>query len=541
MTKIFSLVLSLFVTLTTAFASESVVIATVNGDEITTDMMANELAHIHSTQSEQVHRSDFSVDRLLQRMINDRLLIQDAYDLGINEEKDVVDAVHWFRETSAYQMLLDDIAPKDITVSDEELLAAFEKYYRRAMLRMICVLDSSLSCAIADSIHEGVSMASLSRRYAIDRFKDLGGDAGVTALYDIPEDLASKLEATPQGELVGPMFLWDTWTVVRAEGFLPDEAIYDSVKTILRRQILIDKGAQIRRALIAREGADIPVWVDSAAVDEIPYLALSGKDPKAVPVMRVGKSRELLATDLKNKFIHRTVGQATREKHEAVWEVVDEQYQVMMLKEIAKKKSYVDDPRLDKDAGAFRDSMMLVTYLRSVIAPTIKIRDEEIKQYYDSHPDDFYGTGRVRVGILTRETLGEAQGDYEKLLAGADFSWMAKQFSTDEFKDRGGLRDWIKTSQFPRDIAAQLDTLAIGGYLPPMSGDQGFVVIKLVDREPGERMTLDEVRAGIRSRLESQKQYAAIDATVSELRVDSDIKINEDALHLLQVSGPQGK
>jgi parvulin-like peptidyl-prolyl isomerase len=539
MTKIFSLILLLWVS--QAFATDPVVVATVNGDQITTDMMANEIARIHSVQTEQVSRSGFSVDRLLQRLINDRLLIQDAYALGINEERDVVDAVHWFRETSAYQMLLEDITPKDIKVSDEELREAFNKYYRRAMLRLICVVDSSLSASIADSIHSGVSMASLSARYAIDKYKSLGGDAGVFPLYDIPEDLAERIESVPQGELVGPMFLWDTWTVVRADAFLPpDETMYDSVKVILQKQIMIDKGAQMRRATIAREAADIPVWADSSAVNEIPALVAAGQDPKAEPVLRVGQTRELLASDLKNKFIHRTVGQSNRDKHDAVWEVFDEQYQVMMLKEIAKKKSYIDDPRLDKDAEAFRDSMMLVTYLRSVVAPTIKISDAEIKEFYDANPNEFFDAGRVRVAIITRETLAEAQADYDKLLTGADFAWMAKQYSTDEYKDRGGVRDWATMSEFPREIAAQIDTLAIGGYLPPLSGDEGFVVIKLIEREQGRRLSLDVVKPGIRTKLESKKQYAAIDATITELRADSEIKINEDVLHSLQVSGPQG-
>lgn len=533
------LLLALVVTNDLARAEESAVIATVNGDEITVEMMATELERIHSAQSGEVHRSDFSLDVLLQKLINNRLILHDAYDLGIDQEKTVVDAVHWFRETSAYQMLMEDIQPKDWNVPEDELRAGFERYYRRVMLRLICVIDSSLSAAIADSIDSGVSMASLATRHAIDKFKNLGGDAGVFPLYDIPEDLSKQLETAVPGDLFGPMFLWNTWTVVRAEAFLPpDEAIYDSVKSLLRKQILIDKGTVFRKDFIAQEGASIPVWIDSAAVDSIPIRMALSIDESKRPVLRVGSKRELSASDLKNKYVHRIVGRSDRDNSKVLWETLDEQFQVMMLKEIAGRKDYVEDPRLDPEANTFRDSMMVVQYLQSVIGPTVKVTDAEIKTFFDSNPDRFLAPGRVRVAIITRATLEEAQADYEKILAGADFTWIAKQFSIDEFKDRGGLRDWASTTQFPLEMANQLQTMDIGTCFPPLEGSEGFVVVRLVEREPGTRKSLADATPSIQSFLEQQKQIEAIDKMIADLRANAEIEINEQAVRELQVSGP---
>lgn len=533
------LLLALCGWMTLVRAEEPVVIATVNGDQITTDMMAEELGRMHSAQSGEVSRSDFSLDRLLQKLINNRLILQDAYGLGIDQEKTVTDAVHWFRETAAYQMLLEDIQPKDFQVDESELRAGFERYYRRAMLRLICVIDSSLSAAIADSIQSGVSMASLSARFAIDKFKNVGGDAGVFPLYDIPEDLSRQLETGSPGDLFGPMFLWNTWAVVRAEAYLPpDEAIYDSVKVILNKQLLIDKGTEFRKGFIAQQAAGIPVWVDSAAIDSIPIHMTMGVEERKNVILRVGSGREMNASDLKNKYVHRIVGRGDRDNHVVLWEALDEHYQVMMLKEIAGKQSYINDPRIDPEADKFRDSLMVVQYLQSVIAPTVKVSDADIKAYYDANQDQFFSSGRVRVAIITRATLEEAQADYEKILAGADFTWIAKQFSIDEYKDRGGLRDWANKSQFPHDMSAQMDTMTLGNCFPPMQGSEGFVVVRLVEREPGAKQTLAEATPSIQSFLEQRKQVEAIDKTLADLRADADIQINDAALHEMQVSGP---
>ncbi|NUO18981.1 peptidyl-prolyl cis-trans isomerase [bacterium] len=521
------------------FAEDNVVIATVNGEDITVDMMATELERIHSAQSGAVDRSDFSLEKLLNRLINDKLILHDAYALGLDQEKTVVDAVRWFRETSAYQMLLEDIQPKDWNIPEDELRAGFNRYYRRVMLRLICVIDSSLSASIADSIRAGVSMASLATHHSIDKFKTLGGDAGIYPLYDIPEDLSRQLESASPGDLFGPMFLWNTWTVVRAEAFLPpDEAIYDSVTVVIRKQLLIDKGADFRRGFIAANAAGIPVWIDTAAVDSIPIRMAQAIDESKRPVMRIGKSRELTAYDLKNKYVHRIVGRSDRDNQRVLWETLDEQYQVMMLKEIAGRRDYVEDPRLDAEASVFRDSMMVVQYLQSVIGPTVKVTDDEVKTFYDANPDRFVAPGRIRVAIITRNTLEEAQADYEKILAGADFTWIAEQFSIDEYKVRGGLRDWANLSQFPRELAVQLETAELGTCFPPLAGSDGFAVMRLVEREPGTRRTLADATPSIKSMLEQQKQIVTIENMINDLRADADIQINETALRELQVSGP---
>lgn len=522
-----------------ARAEAPVVVATVNGDSITADMLAEELGRIHSAQTTAVERPDFSIERLLNKTINNRLIVHDALALGMDEEKTITDAVRWFREVLAFEALMQEIQPETISVSDEEVREAFDRLYRRAMIRLICVTDSALSFAIADSIKQGVSMAAMSRTYAIDKYKDLGGDAGVYPLYDLPEDLVKEMEVAPVGTLLGPVFLWQTWAVVRADAFLPaEEAIFDSVQVLVRKQIMIDKGTAIRKSFIQREGASIPVWIDSAKVDSIIVRMAMGLEASTETVAKVGATRSLSEKDLRQKYIHRIVGRNDRENYAVLHETLDEQIQVMQLKEIATLQRFVEDTRFDQEALKFRDSMLVVNYLQSVIAPTIKISEDEMEEFYQANLAQFHKPGRVRVATITRATIEETQSDYERVLAGADFAWIAEQYSLDEYKNRGGVRDWESLERFPASIAAQLDTIAIGTCLAPLAGQEGFTLMKLVEREQGAIRTLDESRETITAMLERQKQFQTIDATVTDLRASAEITINEKALQELQISGP---
>lgn len=146
---------------------------------------------------------------MLNKIVNDRLIVQDALALGMDEEQSVTDAVRWFREVMAYDALIRNSAGNK-WVTDQEIREAFRGLPTQ-WIRLICVTDSALSVAIVDSIHQGVSMASLSRNHAIDKYKDLGGDAGMYPLFDLPEEtLLKQMEASPVGTIIGPMFLWQT-------------------------------------------------------------------------------------------------------------------------------------------------------------------------------------------------------------------------------------------------------------------------------------------------------------------------------------------
>ncbi|MBK6765643.1 MAG: peptidyl-prolyl cis-trans isomerase [bacterium] len=542
LTRLLAILLFLLSYAGSSQAQDPVLIATVNGEQITSEMLELELGRIHMSHTTQVERSNFDVERLITKLVNDRLLVQDAMALGMDAERTIVDAVRWFREVRAYEAMMKEIQPEGIPVTDEEISEGFEKFYRRAMIRLICVPDSGLCAAIVDSIHQGVSMASLSRNHAIDKYKNVGGDAGVYPLYDLPEDLVKELETAPLGTLVGPRFLWQAWAAIRAEAFLPaDKAILDSVQVLVKRQLMIDKATVIRKNFIAIEGGGIPVHVDTAAVDSILVRMNLGLESTDRTIAKVGASRNLTEADLRQKYIHRIVGRNDRYNSAVLYETLDEQVQVMQLKEIATLKRFVEDSRFDDDALRFRDSMLVVNYLQSVVAPTIKVSEQEIAEFYQTNQERFRKPGRVRVATITRETLEETQKDYEKILAGADFAWMAEQYSIDDFKERGGLRDWTGMELFPPAFAEQLDTTAVGSCLPPLVSDEGYSVMKIVDREPGPLQTLDEAREKIRSMVERQKQFKAIDATILDLRAHAEIVMNDEAIRAMQISGPSGE
>ena len=161
-----------------------------------------------------------------------------------------------------------------------------------------------------------------------------------------------------------------------------------------------------------------------------------------------------------------------------------------------------------------------------------------VAEYYAQNEPLMHGPASYKVATITRDTQEDAEADYQAISSGTDFAWLAGRHSTDDFKEKGGERDWLIATGFPATIRAELDSLPIGGVLPPASLEDGYVIMKLIGRKEGERLSLPDVTKRIRSTLERQKQLEAIDAAIKALRDPAKIDINQDALDKLQIIGP---
>ncbi len=514
-------------------------LALVNGDSITVRDMEAQLERIHSGQTGAQHRGDFSVERLLQTLINNRLIVQEARSIGLDQDDAVAARVRSHRETIAYRALLSEVMPDDIPLSKGELADGFQRFFQGYRLRLICVNDSMLCAALRDSVRAGTEMADLAMRHSVDKYRESGGYAGVYMPVQMPVDLQNILAESSVGDLIGPILLWRVWTIVRLEEKIEaDPALYDTALAELKNVLTGERKEKIRKHFVDSLRTHIALMIDSAAVDSVIIQMKAGEQASNKPVVIVGDNRILTASDLRNKYVHRIAGRTDRIADAVLYEVLGEQVDIMLMKEVASQSNFLAQPRFDKPVELYEDSLLLTAYLEEVIAPTVKVEEDEIKAYYEANRSRFQKSGRVKVATITRDSLSEAEADYASVSSGAEFSWVAKQHSTDAAAARGGTQDWMELEQFSPDLQAEFRSASIGSVLPPVATDMGNIVFKLLDREPGKPMPYEDARASIISVLESQEQFAAIDRAIQELRSASDIRVFQETVDALNVSGP---
>jgi peptidyl-prolyl cis-trans isomerase D len=170
------------------------------------------------------------------------------------------------------------------------------------------------------------------------------------------------------------------------------------------------------------------------------------------------------------------------------------------------------------------------------------ISQDQIRAYYNDHLDRYKQPDRAHVAHILFKTVGKTDAESEeirkkaedvlkKAKSGANFGDLAKQYSEDTSKDKGGDLDWIVRGQTVPEFEQAAFTLPIGSVSDLVKTQYGFHIVKVLDRQAARTQTLDEVFPQILGALqEDQAQRAAEDLSgqiSAEIRRSGRVSIDD--------------
>jgi len=145
-----------------------------------------------------------------------------------------------------------------------------------------------------------------------------------------------------------------------------------------------------------------------------------------------------------------------------------------------------------------------------------QITEDEEKVYYQSHIDAYKLEDRAHVAHILFKTVGKTDAEIaeikkkaedvlNKAKHGAKFADLAKQYSEDTTKDKGGDLDWIVRGQTVPEFEAAAFSLPKGSISDLVKTQYGFHIIQVIDRQMARTQTFDEVKASIQSQMQQEK------------------------------------
>jgi peptidyl-prolyl cis-trans isomerase D len=170
------------------------------------------------------------------------------------------------------------------------------------------------------------------------------------------------------------------------------------------------------------------------------------------------------------------------------------------------------------------------------------ISQDQIRAYYNDHIDRYKQPDRAHVAHILFKTVGKTDAESEeirkkaedvlkKAKSGANFGDLAKQYSEDTSKDKGGDLDWIVRGQTVPEFEQAAFTSPIGSVSDLVKTQYGFHIVKVLDRQAARTQTLDEVFPQILGALqEDQAQRAAEDLSgqiSAEIRRSGRVSIDD--------------
>ncbi|MEM9588917.1 MAG: peptidylprolyl isomerase, partial [Planctomycetota bacterium] len=176
----------------------------------------------------------------------------------------------------------------------------------------------------------------------------------------------------------------------------------------------------------------------------------------------------------------------------------------------------------------FADQMLAFVFRKGKIDPKPKVTYAEINEYYEENKAAYQHEARAKWEQLTvlfsrfpsREAARAAITEmFNEARFGGSVAAVARAKSQEPFASDGGFHDWTSQGVLASEVLdRQVFTIPLGGLSPIIEDEQGYHVIRVLEREPAGVSSRAEVQDEIEGILRKQKIAKASREVMKELR-----------------------
>lgn len=277
-------------------------------------------------------------------------------------------------------------------------------------------------------------------------------------------------------------------------------------------------------------------------ISEIPEIELK--------IVRLKLLRSLLSETIQNKmlghaFVISKVGSATAEQRDDAQQKIESQarkaFNESEIPRMMKRLEISDILELDerlRDEGMslkaleseYKDRMLRTVFLQELIPEKPSIEPSEIYHYYNAHKADFETEAKAKweqLSVLfenfdSREAALQAISDMgREAYFGGNMQSVAREKSQEPMASKGGLHDWtFKGSLRSKLLEEQIFSVPLNRLSSIIEDENGFHIVRILDRRDAGVRPLSEVQDEIREALTEQKLKEAEKEVLERIRRD---------------------
>ncbi|WP_438483381.1 peptidylprolyl isomerase [Oleiharenicola lentus] len=187
-----------------------------------------------------------------------------------------------------------------------------------------------------------------------------------------------------------------------------------------------------------------------------------------------------------------------------------------------------------RDYRKEREEDMIYGYMQSQQRKSSStVSPVKIEEFYKEHKDQFNQEDSVKLRVIqlsrnagdTDETLrSRSEIIVTELKAGSDFGDVARKYSQDSRKGKGGDMGWQLRSALRKEFSDAIFGLEKGKYSEPIILTEGAFIFLAEDRKYAGILPIDEVRPEIERMLISQGTRQSTERWLEKLRRNAYVK-----------------
>lgn len=154
--------------------------------------------------------------------------------------------------------------------------------------------------------------------------------------------------------------------------------------------------------------------------------------------------------------------------------------------------------------------------MQKVFAPTIQIDEQEIKNFYDNHPN-LFNQSTVVLDIIETSSKTSIEDAMKQLQLGASFNSVKEKYSLDKSEPKK-----IYVSDINKQLQGIIEKMQVGQISPIIESNNGYFIIKVLDKKD-VNLSFDEVKDKIRNLLFEEKLQDRFASWLNGIKSSMDI------------------
>lgn len=509
------------------------VVASVQGEPITLSEFDQQLAAMKR------EAPGVTVDRsqelaLLGRMVNLVLIAQEARRMGLDKLPEIRKTV----DSNARVTLRDELVErvvKDVKADAAEVDKIYQASVREWKISAALFEKEEHARSMAGELGAGKNFVELAKTYL---------EQGKATKVEESVFLARAAMDPEIGKAVAGMAVGSTSPVVSTRSGLvilmledvryPDNpaerAQAEQIVLTSRRKEAItafEETLKKRYAKINRELLNsIDYESDTPGIEALLKDRRVLVEVKGEPPVTVGGLTEAL----KFGFYHGTTMAAEQKKLNAKKQQVLDGllHRKLFRKEALRLRLDKTDSYRDR-IKEFETSALFSAFLRKVIVPDIRLREEDVKAYYDEHRNQYTMPEMMRINSLVFSARKDAEMAVESLKQGADFQWVSGQANGQVDPNAKGVMTFdgrpIMTSELPEGVQKAVAGANAGDVRLYAAPERYIYVLAIQGVVAAQPKPYEQVRRELAEKVIDVKIQKAVEEYAEKLRALSDVKI----------------
>jgi len=552
--KVFSFFL--LVTLTTVFLagcgqdSDDLLLAEVGDDKITSglldEVVENSGMTFDSFEDELNYRR-----AILDSLVIQSLLIQEAYRLNIDELEEVNRLVLGNRDKFLLDILYIREIEDKIDIDESEIRQYYDNLEYKVQVSHILLATEDTALMVLDSLEKGGNFEDLALAFSRDPSVERNrGDIGYVTWGQVTMPFLEAAFKLQPGEISRPFETKFGWHIAKVTDRVPNEnrKNYDFMRPQIEQQIKNMQRDSLMDMFLIELRENHPVSIEEATIEYLMHKRENLYPPQLLETLPKNDfdmaqldrhEKELVLATWDNGQI--TLGQYLTEIQQipmqnrpnlddlaALQEFIFQMKVMDLLTAEARRKGLEDDPDYKRKLNRFKELTMADVMQNDSIQILNPPTEEEIRQYYDDHLDEFVKPSEVHVFEILVSSEDTASKYIKEIKSLQKFKEVAFRLTERPGKRvKKGDLGYIQRSYYPSIFDLAFDS-PVGSIVGPVKYGSQFSIVYVADKRAEEMKDFLAVKPQIDAKLRNERKRESFEQWVENKKQEADIRLYEN-------------